>query len=95
VYNYENGSVFRTKLFFWALGYDGRKESRPKLIVTGKRLDGDAPDVAEPNATNAFMLGTSGPAAILTMIDIPIAGCWEITAHYRGHALTFVVSVEP
>jgi hypothetical protein len=32
---------------------------------------------------------------MMTLIDIPKTGCWEITAHYKGHDLSFVVSVEP
>jgi hypothetical protein len=31
---------------------------------------------------------------MMTLIDIPKTGCWEITAHYKGHDLSFVVSVE-
>lgn len=27
----------------------------------------------------------------MALIDIPKAGCWEITAHYKGHDLSFVV----
>jgi hypothetical protein len=32
---------------------------------------------------------------MMTGIDIPTAGCWEITGHYNDHDLTFIVSVEP
>jgi hypothetical protein len=94
---YENGSVFTTKLVFWARGFDWRKEPEPKLIVTGKRLDGDAPDVVEAHANAVFVPARPGmvPPGIMTGLDIPTAGCWEITAHYREHALTFIVSVEP
>ena len=77
--NVANGKGYTTKLTFWSRDFDGRKELEPKLIVTGKRLDGDAPSVA----VAAMMIG----------IDIPTAGCWELTAHYKGHALTFIVSV--
>jgi hypothetical protein len=90
----EDGWVYRTKLVFWHRGFDWRKESEPKLIVTGKRLDGDAPTVAVAHA-NAVFLPTREDAGIMTLIDIPKAGCWEITAHYKGHDLSFVVSVEP
>jgi hypothetical protein len=32
---------------------------------------------------------------MMALIDIPKAGCWEITAHSKGHDLSFIVSVEP
>jgi hypothetical protein len=82
------------KLFFWAKGYDAQKESKPKLIITGRRLDGDSPSVAVANANNAF-LGSKMPPAMVTGFEIPTAGCWELTAHYGGHTLTFIVSVKP
>jgi hypothetical protein len=90
----ENGSVFTTKLVFWRRGFDWRKEMEPKLIITGKRLDGDAPTVAVAHA-NAVFLPSHENAGMMTLISIPTTGCWEITAHYQGHDLSFVVSVEP
>jgi len=30
---------------------------------------------------------------MVTGINIPTLGCWEITAHYQGEELTFVVRV--
>jgi len=91
---YENGGVFKTKLVFWARNFDWQKEREPKLIVTGKRLDGGAPAVVEAHATEVFVPARQGlaPPGMMTGLDVP-AGCWEITAHYRGHALTFIVSV--
>lgn len=89
---------YRTKLVFWRRGFDWRKESEPKLIITGKRLDGDAPSIAVAHANAVFGTGNppdSMPPGIMTLIDIPKAGCWELTAHYSGHTLTFIVSVEP
>jgi hypothetical protein len=35
------------------------------------------------------------PPGMMTGLDVPTAGCWELTAHYRGHTVNFVVSVEP
>jgi hypothetical protein len=43
---------------------------------------------------NAVFVGTDKPA-IMTAIDIPSIGCWEITAQYGGDSLSFVVSVQP
>lgn len=43
------------KLFIWSRGFDPRTARQPILIVTGKRLDGDAPPVAVAGGTNAFI----------------------------------------
>jgi hypothetical protein len=95
--DYGKGTVYRTKLVFWARGFDTCKELEPKLILTGKRLDGEAPSIAVAHANAVFVPGKPGmmPPGIMTGVDVPAAGCWEFTAHYRGHTLTFVVSVEP
>jgi hypothetical protein len=69
------------------------KEAEPKLIITAKRLDGDAPSVAVAHANAVFVTGNT--PAMMTLIDIPTAGCWELTGHYHGHTLTFIASVEP
>jgi len=90
--NVANGKGYTTKLTFWSRDFDSSKELEPKLIVTGKRLDGDAPSVAVVRANAVFVTGPM-PAAMITGIDIPTAGCWELMAHYKGHALTFIVSV--
>ncbi len=85
---------YRQKLFFWSEGYDWRKEPKPSLIITAKRLDGNAPDVAIADANNAFFPSRDA-AGMVTAFEIPTDGCWEVTAHYRGHALTFIVSAKP
>lgn len=87
-----NGEGYFTKLVFWRRGFDWRKEPDPKLIISAKRLDGEAPSVAVAHAKAVFVTGNT--PAMMTGIDIPTAGCWEITAHYKGHTLSFIVSVE-
>ncbi len=81
------------KLIFWRRGFDWRKETEPKLIVTGKRLDGDGPSVAVANA-HAVFIPSRDAAGIMTGIAIPTPGCWELTAHYAGHRLIFVAAVD-
>lgn len=95
-----NGKPYVQKLVFWRLGFDWRKEVEPLLIITGKRLDGDAPSIAVAHANAVFIPSPRSPhepmpPAMMTGVDIPTAGCSELTAHYSGHTLTFVVSVEP
>lgn len=88
-----NDEGYRSKLFFRVKGYDWRKEPQPELIITGRRLDADAPDVAVAHANAAFVPSRDA-AAMVTAFEIPTLGCWELTAHYKGHRLTFVVLVE-
>lgn len=78
------------KSFWWRQFYDSHKESRPKLMVTAKRLDGLAPVVKADDATNAF---PSPRSAMLIGFDLPTTGCWEITGHYEQDELTFVAWV--
>jgi hypothetical protein len=89
-----DGWVYQNKLTFWHRGFDWRKNENPKLTVTGKRLDGDAPKVTVDHA-NAVFIPSKEAAGMMTLFAVPTLGCWEITARYEGHELSFVVSVEP
>jgi hypothetical protein len=83
---------YRDKLFWWRQGYDGTAEPTPKLIVTGRRLDGDAPALAIPGSTGANHPDFGG-WAMLVGVEFPVAGCWQVTGEYGAHKLTFVVDV--
>jgi hypothetical protein len=82
------------KISWGSVDYYWRKEPRPNLTLTGRRLDGEAPplllmpmtNIAGPNARHGFML--SG-------VYVPTPGCWEITGEYNGQKLSFVVWVQP
>ena len=82
-----------TKTFWGSLDFNYREEYPPKLKVTGKRLDGEAPPLLTLPATNAF----PGPAAaaMLVGIYVPAPGCWEITGDYKVQKLSFVVWLQP
>lgn len=83
---------YRQKVFWWYPGFDGRVEARPDLKVTGRRLDGTESFVHAAPATNAHHPDFGG-WTILTGIDVPTTGCWELTGTYRGQTVTFVVLV--
>jgi len=68
-----------------------RAELEPELIVIEKRLDHKAPSVTAEQAHALFV----GSPAMMTRIDIPSTGHWEIAAKYRGKKLSFVISVQP
>jgi len=80
------------KLTHWRRDFDWRKE-KPDLTVVAKRLDREAPPVAADPAHAVFV--TIERPGIMTAIDIPSTGCWELTAQYGGHRLSFVISVQP
>lgn len=89
----QNDGVYTQKTFWWKKGYDWRAEPAPSLTVTGKRLDGLAPPLEASTATNGYHDDLK--SFMLVGVDLPTAGCWEITGHSEGHDLSFVVWVEP
>jgi hypothetical protein len=88
-----NDPTFRQKLTFWREGYDPHAEPQPNLTVTGKRIDA----VAAPLQTDGKGNGswTKDDQFIMTGINFPTAGCWEITGRYGDDELRFVVWVSP
>jgi hypothetical protein len=84
---------YGTKLTYWRRGFDWRREPEPNLIVMAKRIDREAPPVAAYPAHAVFV--TTERPAMMTGIEIPSMGCWEVTAQYGGNRLSFVVSVQP
>lgn len=84
--------AYGEKVFWWRNGYDASVELQPALSVSARRLDAEAPTVEfGPPATNA-----SHPdfhTAMLIGVDLPASGCWEITGHYAGNDLPFVIWV--
>lgn len=83
---------YRDKLFWWRQGYDGTTEPTPNLVVTGRRLDDQAPALATPRATNAKHADFGG-WAMLVALEFPVAGCWQVTGEYGSQKLSFVVDV--
>jgi len=86
--------TFRQKLFFWRQGYSLGSELRPHLTVTGRRLDTTAPPLAADEANAGWQDDTEHPF-VVTGVNFPTLGCWEVTGDYHGDRLTFVVWVAP
>lgn len=86
-------TCYTTKLIYWSSFFDWRRELEPELVVTARRLDRRGSLVSTEHANAVFVPRTT--PGMMTGIDIPTAGCWELTARYRGHTLSYVVSVEP
>jgi hypothetical protein len=59
------------------------------LIITGKRLDGDAPPLeSETSCCYPTRFQATG-------LYFPTGGCWEVTAKAAESQLSFIVWVEP
>jgi hypothetical protein len=82
------GARIAVKLFWWSAGFKPGMESN--LVVTLKQLNGGAANAVVSRATNAHAESLGG-WTMLTGIDFPDVGCWEITGRYLGQELKFVV----
>lgn len=87
---YQRGT-YTQKVFWWRNGYDWKTDTSPTLLVSGVRIDAPAPPLLVSSATNAFASDIG--SAMLVGVEIPAAGCWEITGRYKAAALSFVVRV--
>jgi hypothetical protein len=85
--------TFRQKLFFWREGYDVRAEPQSRLKVSGKRLHSPAPPLLSDRPNNGWVKPEQ--PFMVTGINFPTLGCWEITGRYQDDELTCVVWVGP
>jgi hypothetical protein len=83
--------TFRQKLFFWRQGYDAHAETQTKLILSGRRIDAVAPPLQTDGPSTGSRKGDD--QFLMTGINFPTIGCWEITGRYGSDELTFVVWV--
>jgi hypothetical protein len=78
------------KRFWWSVEWRGmRDEPEPAITVVGTRLDGPGTFTSGPGTNASADFGE----AMLAGVEIPTAGCWQITASYRDAVLSFVVWV--
>ena len=82
------GARIAVKLIWRSAGFKPGMESN--LDVTVKPLNGAQAAAVVLGNTNANAESFGG-WAMMTGIDFPDAGCWEITGRYRGEELRFVV----
>ena len=91
------GSLIAVKLFwysseFQAAAEKGFDEGRVLGFETRiRRLDAGPGDAVISGPNWAGLGGLGENWTILTGIDFPDAGCWEITGEYLNQSLTFVV----
>jgi hypothetical protein len=80
---------FGEKVQWWRKGYEWRTDMPSKLKIVGERIDSPA----SPLSSHSNASGTTGHSFIMSGLDFPTLGCWQITADYAGDKLTFVVWV--
>jgi hypothetical protein len=89
----DNPEGYTQKIMWWSSSYVLKEELQPNLIVSGRRLDAEAPPLKFYGATNAFAEDIGD--AMLTGVDFPTLGCWEVTGQYKKSELKFVVWLAP
>ena len=89
-----------SKLPYFRQDFDATKERDPRLSVVARRLDGPDAMVWAGWANSGSGAENIGKGFMVTGLEIPTEGCWEIAAHYspaptRIQTLTYTVWVEP
>lgn len=78
------------KMFWWSSNWAGmREDQEPALTLVATRLDGPG-TVRTDHATNAAA-DSLGGEAMLSGIEFPTAGCWQVTAQYGDAVLSHIV----
>jgi hypothetical protein len=80
------------KVFWWSTQWEWRTDHRPDLTLTIRSLDSAVPPVTSFGATNAHNPDDI-EHAMLTGVQLPTRGCWEITGEFKGRSLSYVVWV--
>jgi hypothetical protein len=62
----------------------------PAIAISGRRLDGDAPPLVVTGANGSW----TTVDFIMSGVNFPSTGCWEITGRFKGAEAKFVVLVE-
>jgi len=84
---------YTQKIMWWSDSYVLKDELEPALVVSGQRLDAKAEPLRFYGATNA-MADDIGDA-MLTGVEFPTLGCWEVRGEYKKSELTFVIWIAP
>lgn len=89
---------YRQKIFWWTDSYQREPGTLleppvPTVEVSGHRLDGPSNPMIV-TGTNPGGGGEMG-SFLVSGVNFPTTGCWEITARIDDSAMSFVVEVEP
>ena len=89
----DNPKGYTQKIPWWREGSVWDEEPLPPLVVTGERLDGEAPPLNASAANGSYAVDMG--SAMMMGVDFPTLGCWKITGKYQNDELSFVVWVAP
>jgi hypothetical protein len=81
---------YRQKIVWWSEGYDAHADPLPEITITGRRLDGDAPPMVVTGANGSW----TTVDFIMSGVNFPTTGCWEIAGRFKGAEVKFVVLIE-
>jgi hypothetical protein len=81
---------YRQKIAWWSEGYDAKADPIPAIAISGRRLDRNAPPLVVTGANGSW----TTVDFIMSGVNFPTTGCWEITGRFKGAEVKFVVSVE-
>jgi hypothetical protein len=84
---------YTQKIVWWSEHYSLQEEPEPALVVSGQRLDAKSEPLRFYGATN--LIEEQAGEAMLTGVEFPTLGCWEVHAEYKESEITFVVWVAP
>ena len=84
---------YGNKIALWHEGYSQAEEPQPEITLSARQLDGEA--VVEPQVYGTNAYHPDYGQFMMTGIELPTLGCWEITAVYQKASLSFVVWVTP
>jgi hypothetical protein len=89
----KSNAGYSNKLALWREGYSQTEEPQPEITLSAHQLAGEATVKPFVHGTNAYHPDYG--QFMMTGIELPALGCWEITAEYRDASLSFVVWVAP
>jgi hypothetical protein len=81
------------KIALWAEGYSQTMEPQPAITLSARQLDGLAEVAPHAHGNNAYHPDYG--QFMMTGIELPTLGCWEITIEYKEASLSFVVWLRP
>jgi hypothetical protein len=92
--------TFRQKIVWWRDGLDADADLRGRFQITGKRVDSPAPPLlSDPvSGVNGGEIEhgiVKGPPFIMSGVNFPTLGCWEVTGGFDQDELTFVIWLAP
>jgi hypothetical protein len=82
---------YRQKIVWFSDGYVWGESPNPTLTIKGRRLDGEAPPLIFDGANGSRTADWGN--FIMSGVNFPTLGCWEITGQLDGTTVSYVVLV--